>query len=420
MISLGATMDIQKSEPISDNSPPNGNPNVFGSSTATKSRLARDIDFTSPITSRLKQLVNNEYLSDVVFRVGKAGVLIHAHKIIITLGSEVFYAQINGHFAEAKANKDFAPVIVTDIEPDIFTEVLKHIYYENVNITASNMLDIYYASEKYLLDILSLKCQEAFYNKISEKNVLAIFEHNRKYKFDVVDRICLEMICDNPLKFFKQKGFLELSNEGLIMITDRPAINCLKGQLQEVIESWEGENGPSSIVLDSKEVLCEKLHFFSETSFSTNVDTSFRLTVESPANLYGMGVLVGAKSQIKTPAEVEIIVMVENKLLASKKVPILNNLRTYDIMFEKQTIDNCTVQVTIKKPLYLENVQLLHFTKFQLISTDIQNKCKITCCSDGYQQNCSTEYHYCSYGSSIVVNCVSYLMCQAMDDQISQ
>ncbi|XP_062550502.1 uncharacterized protein LOC134215299 [Armigeres subalbatus] len=75
----------------------------------------------SPI-NRQKQLLFSEYRSDVVFRVGNAEELIHAHKLILTVASEVFYAQFNGSFAESNQDSCEIPVKIEDIEPAAFRE----------------------------------------------------------------------------------------------------------------------------------------------------------------------------------------------------------------------------------------------------------------------------------------------------------
>lgn len=72
---------------------------------------------------RIRSLVNNEYLSDVVFLVGKEKVKIHAHKTILALGSPVFRSMFYAdHGLRMQSNQ---PIEIPDITPVGFLNMLK-------------------------------------------------------------------------------------------------------------------------------------------------------------------------------------------------------------------------------------------------------------------------------------------------------
>ncbi|XP_001651156.2 BTB/POZ domain-containing protein 6 [Aedes aegypti] len=379
-----------------------------GSTSGGSSGTVKKLQFGLPPAQSLIQLINNPYLSDVVFKVGQAGVLIYAHKLIITTASEVFYAQFNGHFMEARNDQKSAPVIVQDIEPGVFLEVLIYIYCERVNLNASNMLDIYYASHKYMLQSLSEKCEDAFERLTTEDNVLKVFQENQKHRFDNVDQQCLKIIRDNPIKHFKQDHFLKLSAEALLVIASQSTINCQEDHMRQAIETWKKQNGALDVAYNIKDVLCRKLHFFGSPYFQANIDTSLLLTVKSKIALYGLGVFVGVDQEIPPAGKVEIVIMCQGKQLASKSVPIHKNLQTHEIMFEKVIIDaNCNIQVAIKKPDDLKELKMFHIKGFMLAGT--LGKANIVCKQHSTQQCYICRYNpcYCQH------NCVSYLMCEA-------
>lgn len=380
-------------------------------------RSAEDFNFTLPVAVRRNQLLNNKYLSDVTFKVGEAGTLIYAHKIIVTVASKALFSLLNNPFnVEKTEGADPAEgfIRITDIEPEIFMEVLRYIYYEKVNLNAKNMLDIYYASEKYLLYGLSSRCKRAFKKEITDQNVLKVLQNNRKRKINIVDKICLDIICDNPIAFFKMDDFLALKQDALLMITTQSAINCQPGDMQKAIDMWEEKNGKSGAKVNVQQVLCKNVNFFSEVTFNANINTSFRLNVHNPIALYGLGILVGAEEDLRQPAEIEIIVVLDNETLIAQKVPIPKSIKIYEIMFEKRSILNkCVIQVKIKKPDKLEDLRMVHYIGLQLAMTELQSHCLITCCDPSFLSTSK-----CAYCNNVAIkptiNCVSYFMCEAI------
>lgn len=314
---------------------------------------------------------------------------------------------------EAKNDQKSAPVIVPDIEPGVFLEVLSYIYCKLVYLNASNMLDIYYASHKYMLQSLSEKCEDAFERLTTEDNVLKVFQANQKHRFGNVDQQCLKIIRDNPIKHFKQDHFLKLSAEALLVIASQSTINCQEDHMRQATETWKKQNGALDVAYNIKDVLCRKLHFFGCHDFSANIDTSF--FVLSRIALYGLGVFVGVDQEIPPVGKVEIVIMCQNKQLASKSVPIHKNLQTHEIMFEKVIIDkNCNIQVEIKKPDDLKKFKMFHIKGFTLAGT--LGKANIACKKRIMQQcyNCMYNRSSCNYcGCNCQHNCVTYLMCEA-------
>uniref|UniRef100_A0A8D8D6B2 BTB/POZ domain-containing protein 3 n=1 Tax=Culex pipiens TaxID=7175 RepID=A0A8D8D6B2_CULPI len=108
-----------------------------------------------PLAVRLSQLVNNEFTADVFFEVGSYHRPMYGHRNILSVGSPVFNAQLNGDFADAKRNSLLNPIAEKDVEEDVFLQILRFIYCENAVVNQQNVVDLYYASQKYLLDNLS-------------------------------------------------------------------------------------------------------------------------------------------------------------------------------------------------------------------------------------------------------------------------
>ncbi|KAL9699857.1 hypothetical protein quinque_003298 [Culex quinquefasciatus] len=285
--------------------------------------------FNVPLGDRLEQLVNSEYGADVFFKVGEAGELMFAHKIIITTASEVFYAQLNGKFEEATKNTRTDPIAIKDINSTIFLEILRFMYCEKVNLNGDNLVEVNYAAKKYLLSKLVDICDKFIQDKIKEENVLKIFNDNRRYEFVDINTICLRVICDNPLECFDQKLFLALELGSLKLIVDSPGMNCHDDQLV-----MKGRN--------CRELHCQKLHAFSKFSYSDTVVTDITIEVSKPFNLYGFGILIGTEStdiqslKLNVEVKVEFDDEWENCFSTEVVVPVKQEeVYVYEVVFKK-------------------------------------------------------------------------------------
>ncbi|KAL9694227.1 hypothetical protein quinque_013512 [Culex quinquefasciatus] len=116
-----------------------------------------------PLADRLGQLVNNEFTADVFFAVGSNHQPMYGHRNILSVGSPVLNAQLNGDFVDAKRNSLLNPIVVTDVEEDVFLQISKFIYCESAIVNQQNVVDI------------------------------------RKHEFKKVNDACLGTICDNTL-----------------------------------------------------------------------------------------------------------------------------------------------------------------------------------------------------------------------------
>lgn len=196
----------------------------------------------SPI-GLLKKLLYSKHQADLVFKVGRTGELIHAHKLILTIASEAFFALYNDGLAVSDN-----PVVIERIKPATFKQVLRYIYCGEAVLTIDNAIGIYYASENYMLTDLSEICQRFINRSVNGNNVLTIFNNNRQYEIDFVNKICLKIIQENPLKYFRSNYFLTLSQPALQLI-----VNDQKDQLCKAIKEWRKANNSTAIILPTFE-----------------------------------------------------------------------------------------------------------------------------------------------------------------------
>ena len=95
-----------------------------------------------------KMLFNEQY-SDIFFMV--KGEKIPAIRCIVASSSEVFHSLLYGQMKESNSKE----IKLNDplIEPECFKDLLRYIYTGSVNLTGSNLMQLYHLSSKLFLDI---------------------------------------------------------------------------------------------------------------------------------------------------------------------------------------------------------------------------------------------------------------------------
>ncbi|XP_035215787.1 speckle-type POZ protein-like [Stegodyphus dumicola] len=89
---------------------------------------------------------------------------IRAHKCILSARSPVFAAILQHDTTE---NRD-SRIVITDIEPDAFEELLQFLYCGKINpSTYSKACDLYYAADKYFVSDLKDQCRDFITSSLS-------------------------------------------------------------------------------------------------------------------------------------------------------------------------------------------------------------------------------------------------------------
>ena len=165
-------------------------------------------DKKSSITK--EDLVDNQHRSDILFLVGVNAKKIFGHKLLLEVANEVFYAMVNHGLSE---ETDRCEVKIPDIEPEIFLELLRFLYCETTNITKENLVELYAAADKYLMEDLK-ECLKA----ITVKNVMYVYICNQNRNFFRVTIKCLDIMESDPLVAFAQDDFNNLKQDDLEII----------------------------------------------------------------------------------------------------------------------------------------------------------------------------------------------------------
>lgn len=103
------------------------------------------------LTEHFGALVSSDRFSDCVFVVGSAKKRIPAHRLVLAASSPVFEAMLypNADFPDMKPHAGPIEVSLPDTNVTAFINVLRCIYTDKLEISASNVSDMVNMGKKY-------------------------------------------------------------------------------------------------------------------------------------------------------------------------------------------------------------------------------------------------------------------------------
>jgi speckle-type POZ protein len=135
---------------------------------------AQNVNCSDQSINLLEELYESKNFSDVnIFVRNKLGGReFQAHKAILSTRSKVFSAMFKHPTKEKLSNR----VVIEDMEPDVFHEILRFIYTGRIPSAMMEKMAVglLAAADKYLLDQLKLECQNHLVCRMSPYNCLEI------------------------------------------------------------------------------------------------------------------------------------------------------------------------------------------------------------------------------------------------------
>lgn len=134
----------------------------------------------STIRERCALVFNNDFLSDVNFKARSSicgeGKVIPAHKFVLSISSPVFLAMFHGNMAESVSNLIELP----DCDYESLLEFLRYLYSDEAHLTGTNVLQVLYLANKYIVGPLSLKNAPNICRTTWTQTTCSVFFHTLK------------------------------------------------------------------------------------------------------------------------------------------------------------------------------------------------------------------------------------------------
>ena len=192
----------------------------------------------SNLTQRNKRMYNNSLMSDVNFIVKDSEtekkVSIPAHKYVLSIGSPVFYKMFYGDLPERSDS-----VELMDADSDSLLELLRFLYSDETNLTASCVLRVMYLAEKYMVPGLLEECAEFLKNEIDAENAFDVLTQCECFRdTEELQERCWSIVDLQTRQCLRSKSFLTTSEGILLDLVRRETIDIDERELFQAVLSW--------------------------------------------------------------------------------------------------------------------------------------------------------------------------------------
>ena len=188
------------------------------------------------IVERTTFIFNNELLSDVKFVVpvsteeSESKKVIPSHKFVLAISSPVFFAMFYGKIAETKDS-----IELPDCEYESLLELFRFLYSDRVNLSGSNVMQVLYLANKYMVPSLRQKCTEYLRKNLTASNVCSILPHAQKFEDQDLEDRCWEVI---EKQTTEAVTFVTVERSLVESVVKREVLNVNEVKLFKAVDRW--------------------------------------------------------------------------------------------------------------------------------------------------------------------------------------
>ena len=158
---------------------------------------------------------------------------IPAHKFVLSIGSPVFEAMFYGELAETSGS-----IELPDCEYNSLLELFRFMYSDDVNLSGSNVMEVFYLAKKYMVPSLVDKCSEYVQNNLRPPNVLSILPLAEKYDDKALVDRCWKVIDTQSEAVVTSDGCATIQCSLLEAIISRDTLTMKEIDLFKAVDLW--------------------------------------------------------------------------------------------------------------------------------------------------------------------------------------
>ena len=193
----------------------------------------------STIVERTTFIFNNELLSDVKFVVpvstgeSESKMMIPAHKFVLAISSPVFYAMFYGQMAETTDS-----IELPDCDYESLFELFRFMYTDEANLSGSNVMQVLYLANKYMVPSLAVKCTAYLRENLKASNVFCILPHAQKFEDKDLEDRCWEVIEKQTEEAVTSDEFVTVERSVVASVVEREVLNVKEVDLFKAVDRW--------------------------------------------------------------------------------------------------------------------------------------------------------------------------------------
>ena len=193
----------------------------------------------STIVERTTFILNNELLSDVKFVVpvstgeSESKKVIPAHKFVLAISSPVFYAMFYGQMAETADS-----IELPDCSYESLLEMFRFMYTDEANLSGSNVMQLLYLANKYIVPSLAEKCAAYLRDNLKASNVFCILPYAQKFEDKDLEDRCWEVIEKQTEEAVTSDEFVTVERSVVESVVKRERLNVTEVELFKAVDRW--------------------------------------------------------------------------------------------------------------------------------------------------------------------------------------
>ena len=193
----------------------------------------------SSIMDRTTFIFNTQLLSDVKFVVpvstdeSESKKVIPAHKFVLAISSPVFYAMFYGQMAETTDS-----IELPDCDYESLLELFRFFYSDKANLSGSNVMQVLYLANKYVVPSLAEKCNEYLRENLKASNVFCILPHAQKFEVKDLEDRCWEVIEKQTEEAVASDEFVTVERSLVESVVKRKWLNVTEVELFKAADRW--------------------------------------------------------------------------------------------------------------------------------------------------------------------------------------
>ena len=188
----------------------------FGTITGSENKMINTM-------GKLAEMFRNQTLCDVQFNF-ISGQSVGAHVAILSAGSPVFAAMFQSTFVESLTRQ----VTITDIEVDIFKQLLVYMYTGSIpEMEEESVTLLFVAADKYGMETLKDVCADDLLEQLETENVIKMLVWSHFHSISKVFEGAMEILVDNYCELCFQPEWLDFTKnypDLCVMATQRIAM----------------------------------------------------------------------------------------------------------------------------------------------------------------------------------------------------
>lgn len=184
-------------------------------------------------------MLNNELLSDVKFVAGSLNgeggrrEVIPAHKFVLSISSPVFFAMFHGNIAETSNM-----IELPDCDYESLFEFFRYLYSDVVKLSGTNVLQVLYLANKYMVPSLASKCTEYLQSSLDAANVLSVLPLAQTFEEEQLVQHCWELIDKYTEDIVRSDEFADLDKCLVESIVQRESLTIREFDLFQAVVRW--------------------------------------------------------------------------------------------------------------------------------------------------------------------------------------